>query len=101
MNLRTLLIAASTAVGLLSCAPTQEIVQKIDSAIDCDGICNRYKGCFDAKYDVAACESRCRDTSAQDGDYRRKADACNECITDRACASATFSCGVACVAVVP
>jgi hypothetical protein len=101
MNVRTILVAAFAAGALLSCAQTQGVVQKIDSAIDCHGICSRYETCFDRKYDVAACESRCRETAAQDGNYRRKADACDECITDKACTSATFSCGVECVAVVP
>lgn len=73
----------------------------IDSALDCNTICNRYKTCFDGTYDVAACATRCRSTSSTDGDYRRKADTCTACITDRACASATFSCGSDCNAVVP
>ena len=77
------------------------MVQKVETAIDCNGICSRYGSCFDSKYDVSACELRCRDASSTDRDYRRKADMCNACISDRSCASATFACVVECAAIVP
>ena len=77
------------------------VVQTIDSAIDCRSICNRYASCFDSGYDVDGCESRCRRSAGDDRDYRRKADHCNECISERSCASATFSCMLECATVVP
>ena len=80
-----------------SCA----VVQKIDSAIDCGGICSRYASCFDSKYDTSACETRCRKAGSEDADYRRKADVCNACISERSCASAGFSCATECLSVVP
>ena len=85
------------AVSLLSsCA----VVQKIDSAIDCNGICERYASCFDKGYDVSACASRCRASASEKPDFRRKADMCNACLTDRSCVSA-FACVSECVSVVP
>lgn len=84
------------AVVLSSCA----VVQKIDTAIDCNGICDRYASCFDKKYDVSACASRCR-ASASEPDFRRKADMCNACISERSCVAATFACVTECVSVVP
>ena len=97
---RSVVLAAALA-GLLGCAPTQSVVQTIGSAIDCNGICNRYQTCFDSKYDVSACASRCRDSAGKDDDYRRKADKCYGCLNDKACAQATFSCALECLAVVP
>ncbi|MEI8257141.1 MAG: hypothetical protein WCJ30_15820 [Deltaproteobacteria bacterium] len=73
----------------------------IDAAIDCDTICNRYKTCFDGNYDVAACATRCRSHSDTDTAYRRAANTCNACITNRACASATFVCGTECSSMIP
>lgn len=77
------------------------VVQKIDSVIDCQGICDRYRSCFDDKYDVSACASRCRKSASEDADFRRKADMCNACITDRSCVAASFACATECVSVVP
>lgn len=85
------------AVATSGCA----VVQKIDSVIDCQGICDRYRSCFDEKFDVGACASKCRKSASDDPDYRRKADMCNACITERSCVSATFACGTECVSVVP
>jgi hypothetical protein len=94
MKKTLLLLTLGLGLSLQACGA-------IDAAVDCNTICNRYKTCFDGNYDVAACTSRCRSTSSTDPDYRRKADTCTACITDRACASATFNCGTDCAAVVP
>ena len=77
------------------------VVQKVDNVIDCQGICDRYKSCFDSTYDVSACASNCRAKSSEDPDFRRKADVCNACITERSCTAATFKCATDCVSVVP
>ncbi len=73
----------------------------IDAAIDCNTICSRYSSCHDAAYDVAACAARCRSSSANNADYRRKANECDACIFDRACTSATFKCALQCTSIVP
>lgn len=73
----------------------------IGSALDCRAICSRYASCFDAAYDVGACESRCRTNSEADRDYRRRADHCNACIDDRACSTVGFSCATQCSSIVP
>jgi hypothetical protein len=85
------------AVVLSSCV----VVQKVESAIDCNGICDRYASCFDKKYDTSACASRCRASASADVDFRRKADVCNACISERSCVAATFACVTECVSVVP
>lgn len=91
----TLLLSA--ALWLSSCA----VAQRIDSAIDCSGICQRYASCFSSTYDVDACAARCRQSAASDVDFRRKADTCNACISERSCVQATFACVSECVSVVP
>ncbi len=91
--MKSFFTAAALLAGL-GCGP-------IDAAFDCRAICARYSSCFDSKYDVGACESRCRSSSANNADYRRNADQCNACIDDRACSSTVFSCGSQCASVVP
>jgi hypothetical protein len=90
-------LALLVVLSLSSCA----VVQKVDTAIDCGGICDRYASCFDKGYDTSACASRCRARAAKDRDFRRKADMCMACITERSCMEATVSCLPECVSVVP
>ncbi|MBI5547651.1 MAG: hypothetical protein HY901_27530 [Deltaproteobacteria bacterium] len=93
--LRTFAAAAFlTALAFPACG-------SIDAAVDCHSICSRYSDCYDADYDVGACESRCRDHSSDDADYRHLADQCNACISDRACPAASFNCATECLSVVP
>lgn len=89
------IVAAVLTLG--SCA----VVQKVDTAIDCNGICERYASCFDSKYDVSACASKCRASASREPDFRRKADMCNACISERSCVAATFACVTECASVVP
>jgi hypothetical protein len=91
------LLLLTLAVLTSHCA----VVRTIDTAIDCDGICERYASCFNKAYDVSACTARCRKAARSEPDYRRKADTCNACISERSCVAATFSCLTECVSVVP
>ncbi len=70
-------------------------------AVDCHGICSRYADCFDKKYDVDSCTKRCTDSSQKDSNYESTMKQCNDCIDDKSCSSATFSCGAQCGTVVP
>ncbi len=91
--LKKMLVAVMALTGLAGCG--------VDAALDCRAICGRYASCYDADYDTSACESRCRTRADDDADFKRQADMCDACITDRACASATFSCASECSSVVP
>lgn len=73
----------------------------IDTAVDCHAICQRYGDCYDSQYNISACETQCRSHSSDDSDYRRIADTCHACITNRDCTAATFSCATECISVVP
>src|SRR5262245_36437675 len=75
--------------------------KKLENAIDCHGICQRYSDCFDASYDVSSCRDRCQD-SVDRGDLTfDEVDSCESCIDDRSCASGTINCATECVGVVP
>jgi hypothetical protein len=97
MTLKSLMIVATIALGSLfgiGCGAVQ-------NAVDCNGICNRYKTCFDSNYDVGKCESNCRDNANSNNNYMTDVNDCNNCIDDKSCASATFSCAAPCATVVP
>ncbi|MFZ5444771.1 MAG: hypothetical protein ACOZQL_32565 [Myxococcota bacterium] len=92
-----LFVALLSSWLLTGCA----VVQKVDTALDCKGICERYQSCFDSSYDTAACAARCRASASEQPDFRRKADMCMACISERSCVQATFACVSECVSVVP
>ena len=73
----------------------------VDAAFDCQSVCSRYSECFNSDYDVDSCRSRCRDRAANDESVRQAADACEACIDDMSCASATFNCAGSCSNIVP
>jgi hypothetical protein len=73
----------------------------VEAAFDCQGICDRYKSCYDSSYDTGKCAAKCRDNAHNDADYQNKADACDDCIGNKSCASATFNCAVQCAGIVP
>lgn len=72
----------------------------VDNAADCMAVCDRYKTCFDSSYDSSACQDRCRDQADTEG-AATKADSCDACITDKSCASASFTCVTQCAGIVP
>jgi hypothetical protein len=89
-----LLGGGALAAGLASC-------DTADEAFDCQAVCSKYQECIDHSYDVGACRSRCRDKAAADSDYKRKADTCHACISDRSCSDSTFKCATECLGIVP
>jgi hypothetical protein len=72
-----------------------------ETAFDCEQVCNRYKDCYDSSYDVGHCEDSCRTKAANDPTIKAKAAACESCIGDMSCISATFNCAQDCGAIVP
>lgn len=74
---------------------------ELEAEIDCQSICDRYSECFDADYDVSACQERCED-NVDTGDIEQEdVDECSDCIDDRSCTGATFACTTQCASVVP
>lgn len=73
----------------------------VQAAFDCSEVCNRYKDCYNAGYDVDTCESNCRAGAASDPNKQAEANACETCIGDKSCISATFNCASDCSGIVP
>ena len=72
-----------------------------DEAFDCQAVCSKYKECINNSYDVGKCRSDCREKAANNTDFKRKADTCHACISDRSCTSSTFNCTDDCLGIVP
>jgi hypothetical protein len=73
----------------------------IEAKIDCHSVCTRYSDCFNADYDVSACQTDC-ENGVDSGDIdQSNLDDCENCIDDRSCADATFSCATDCISIVP
>ena len=63
-------------------------------------ICDRYRDCFDADYDTAACRNRCEDNADADESFADHADDCENCLDDRSC-TGSFACVAECSGIVP
>ena len=95
---------AITFAGLVGGAGLAGIVTSCgaaDEAFDCQAVCSKYQECLDNSYDVGKCRSNCRDKAAADTDYKRRADTCHACISDRSCKDATVKCFTECAGIVP
>jgi hypothetical protein len=96
-------LGCGLALGLLltqlvGCSDT---VDDITNNIDCHSVCQRYSDCFDSGYDIDGCTDKCENNADSDSDRQRKLHACDDCIDDRSCTSATFNCADECVGIVP
>lgn len=88
-------------IAVMSASLALSACGAVDAVIDCGAICSRYSSCFNTAYDVGACESRCRSSSANNTEFRRQADICSACMNNISCTATLFSCGVQCSSVVP
>jgi hypothetical protein len=91
-------LGATALVFAVGCSST---VDEITNKIDCHGVCQRYADCFAADYDVDGCTDKCENSADSSDARQQKLQACNSCIDDRSCTSATFNCGADCVGIVP
>jgi hypothetical protein len=73
----------------------------VETAFDCNDVCNRYKDCYNPSYDVTTCRNNCRSAAASDPNKQADAMACDSCIGDKSCLSATFNCASECSGIVP
>ena|SRR5689334_24390137 len=88
------LLSFASAVTSMGC-------DSADRIYDCASICDAYRDCLDASYDVGACTSKCRDNASSSQSFADRADDCQKCIDDRSCAGAVFSCATDCAGIVP
>jgi hypothetical protein len=84
--------------ALVGCTST---VDEVTNTIDCQTVCERYADCFNADYDVDGCIDRCQNSADADAERQRRLRTCDDCIDDRSCTAATFSCADECVGIVP
>jgi len=101
MKAKTLVLGALLALGSLSLSLSSAGCDDVETAFDCNAVCNRYKECYQSDYDVGTCRSNCRANADRDPNVRAKADACESCIDDKSCLSASFSCSTECAGIVP
>ncbi len=91
------LFVALSLTGV-ACSAADPITNKFD----CKDICQQYADCFDSKYQVDDCKSRC-ESEASDSDAKQaKLDACHDCIGDHtSCVADIANCSDSCSAFVP
>lgn len=87
-------LAPFAAVG---CSAADEI----SNTVDCHQVCQRYKDCFNADYDVEGCTDKCEDSADDSAARERKLEMCDSCIDDRSCNDAAFNCADECLGIVP
>jgi hypothetical protein len=92
------LIFVAALLAAVGCSST---VDEVTNKIDCHSVCSRYADCFNMDYDVDGCSDKCENSADNDNDRQRKLKACDDCIDDRSCTSATFNCADDCAGIVP
>lgn len=89
------------AFGLFSALACGEAVDEVTNTVNCASVCDRYADCFDNDFDVEGCTDRCEDDADASENREQRLEACNSCIDDRSCTSATFDCATQCAGIVP
>jgi hypothetical protein len=87
-----LLFLAGAAVSLATCG---------NDARDCGYVCNRWRDCVNASYDVPACQSKCEDKAGKDRDFDAQLEHCATCAQGRSCSETGAACLTSCIGVVP
>lgn len=90
--------ATFAALLLLACSST---VDEVSNTIDCHSVCKRFADCYNPDFDVDGCTDKCENNADSSDARQAKLKQCSDCIDDRSCASATFSCGDSCLGIVP
>ena len=96
-------LTRSLALGLVLALPVGcgDTIDEVTDTIDCRTVCERYSDCFNADYDVDGCSDRCESTADADAERQRRLRACDDCIDERSCTTATWVCANECVGIVP
>ena len=77
-----------------------DAIDHLDSAADCNSICNRYHDCVTEHRSLTACVESCERRADKDDHFMDRVDDCNSCIGDNAC-DITTKCADDCAAVMP
>lgn len=65
----------------------------------CEEVCQKYRDCVDATFDVVGCVARC--AARSDATSRQQLTTCRTCVAGASCVDAAFRCTDACNGVVP
>jgi hypothetical protein len=98
---RSLALVITLALATIGLSLTGAACGDLDRLTDCQQICERYGDCFDSTYDVATCRSGCVDSAENSSNFDQRVDNCENCLDDRSCSSAAFTCTAECVGIVP
>jgi hypothetical protein len=94
---KALLSAIAMIAALSGCSNGP--IAEIDEEVDCANICDRYRDCYNASYDTAACRNRCQ--GVVDGGDSARADMCDACLDSSTCIGAAFGCATECQGILP
>lgn len=86
--------AALTSLSAVACGT-------IEKKADCIDVCTRYRDCFDNDYNVTDCRDRCENRGGTEQQSQDQADACSDCMDDKSCTAAVFTCGASCAGIIP
>lgn len=87
---------AFVAFAIAACSDdaAEESIEEVQNSVDCAQICAKYDDCV-ADIDETACADSCEDLADSDESYESAADACENCVEDKACSDAA-SCWANC-----
>ena len=97
------LSAMVTFTGISGCEDDDDdTVAVVATGANCSNVCNRYRACFNASYDVNACINQCQTSLNNRTIVSTDVEDCRECVGENVCAPA-YTCADACdlVIVVP
>jgi hypothetical protein len=94
-------VASALSFASLLAFGCSDTVDEVHNSIDCHSVCSRYADCFDNSYDVDGCTDRCKGSADSDEQRQSRLRACDDCIDERSCTSATFNCAANCSGIVP
>jgi hypothetical protein len=97
--MKNILLVVSALWLMSLCACAESPITTIDRSSDCAEICDRYRECVSADYNVEKCRDHCTDRKDPKG--TEKIDRCQFCIKDSSCTGSVFKCTADCLGIVP
>jgi len=92
---------ACAAIALLLALAGCSAADPVTNHFTCKDVCQSYADCFDSKYDVDGCKSKCEDQAGSSDSQQSKLDECHACIDNKSCVADIASCTGSCSAFVP
>jgi hypothetical protein len=93
-------IAISVSSGGCLLGTALDAIDDLDTASDCNTICNRYQDCVQEHRSLTDCVESCERSSRKDDRFMERVDDCASCIDANAC-DITTKCEDECAGVMP